>query len=68
MKSFLCVCWVVALLVLLSLGFETVIWHLIVPVTISWARLPWLEFAVNLSAVVCSILFVALLKLLGGKA
>lgn len=67
MKPFLCVCWFVTLLILLSLGFETIIWRLIVPVTISVAQLPWLEFAVNLGAVACSVLFISLLKLLGGK-
>lgn len=67
MKPFLCVCWFVALLILLSLGFETIIWRLIVPVTVSLAQLPWLEFAVRLGAVACSALFISLLKPLGGK-
>lgn len=67
MKLFLCVCWFVALLIILSLGFETVIWWLIVPVTVSLAQLPWLESAVRLGAVACSALFISLLRLLGGK-
>ena len=67
MKSFIRLCWFTALIILLSLGFKTLIWHLIIPVTVTLAQLPWLEFAINLAAVICSLLFIAPIKLFGGK-
>lgn len=67
MKAFLCVCWFVVLIILLSLGFRAVIWHLIIPVTVPLAQLPWLELAINIVATLCSLLLIALIKLFGGK-
>ena len=67
MKAFLCVCWFAALIILLSLGFRAIIWHLIIPVTVTLAQLPWLEFAINIGSVICSLLCTALIKLFGGK-
>ena len=67
MRKLLSLCWFIALVVLVSLGFKTLIWHMIIPVTVTLAQLPWLEFVVNLGAVICSVLFLALIKPLGRK-
>ena len=67
MKALVTILWMLILLVVLALGFETVIWYFITPITVSVAQLPWLEHMVNLGAVFCSILFIALLKFIGGK-
>ena len=67
MKTVITLLWLMVLLIVLSLGFKTVIWYFITPITISVAQLPWLQHMVNLGAVLCSVLFLALLKILGGK-
>ena len=67
MGAFLFLCWRTLLIAVLSFGFEDIIWLVIVPVTVSVAHLPWLEFVVRLCALVCSILFATPIKLLGGR-
>lgn len=67
MRVLVTILWMLALLIVLSLGFETVIWYFITPITISVAQLSWLERMVNLGAVFCSVLFLALLRFWGGK-
>lgn len=67
MKAFIYVCWFAVLLVILSLGFRAIIWYLIIPITVTLAQIPWLEFAINIVSVICSLLFVSPIKLSGGK-
>lgn len=67
MRKLLSLCWFGALVGLVSLGFKTLIWHIIIPVTVTLAQLPWLEFTVNAVSVLCSVLFLALIKPLGRK-
>ena len=67
MRKLLTLCWFIALVVLVSLGFKTLIWYIITPVTVTLAQLPWLEFTVNFVSVICSVLFLTLTKFLGRK-
>ena len=68
MKVLLRILWLAALIFLLTLGFERVIWNLIIPVSISVSQLHWLEVVIRLVSLVCSVLFLYLLNPLGGKS
>ena len=67
MGKLLSLCWFIALDALVFLGFRTLIWYIILPITVTLAQLPWLELVVNLGAVICSVLFLACTKYLGRK-
>ena len=67
MKNLFLVLWLIFLTVLVCFGFETVLWRLIAPITVSVSRFQHIKSIVRLIAVLCGFLYLALLVFIGDK-